>query len=198
MNVKVISLLVIIIALVKSNNVENIDDIEGEKANFEFSTDEMTTSSESNTNSSSVKSNAESSFEMFNNSYDEIFLNSISVNSNENESDFEIPEDQSQVDMNIHSSSNQDSKTNIAKTVIANEEYEEEDQVAKYAFFIILVILLIFMGAFVYNLVKCYLKAPNKEDFGESENNTNTNNVNNLYSRELGNINDDSIIDLSN
>lgn len=196
MNVKLLVFLVVF--LIIKCNVEEIFD--GEKAKFEFNSEDLDSQKNKTEISPISKNDEEDTYSIFNNSYNENGLSSIILSSSDTdlENDLDIPEDQSQVDLSIAKSVKESEKNkNLNKNDLTNEVYEEEDQVAKYAFFIILAVLLLFMSAFVYNLIKCYLKAPNKEDFSDNETVSNQN-VNNMYSRELGNINDDSIIDLSN
>lgn len=196
MNVKLLVFLIAFL-IIKCNDEEIF---EGETAKFEFHIEDSDSQKNNNEISSISKSDEESSYSMYNNSYNENAFSSMFLSSSETEleNDLDIPEDQSQVDLSITKSVKDSEKNkNLNKNDLTNEIYEEEDQVAKYAFFIILAVLLLFMSAFVYNLIKCYLKAPNKEDFSDNETVSNPS-VNNMYSRELGNINDDSIIDLSN
>ena len=94
----------------------------------------------------------------------------------------EIPSDKSEVEYNKGVS--EKSQSQKSDTVANN--FDDEDNIAKYAFQIILVFLTIFLVLFVYNLLKCYLKAPKQI----------TSTVNQGYSRELGELNDDSIFEI--
>ena len=89
-----------------------------------------------------------------------------------------IPEDQSSEDKH---------KNNSIQLDTIDDDYEAEDNLAKNAFLFVLMILVIFIFAFIYNLIKCYSKSesnrPSKED---------------NYSRELQHSSaDDTVLDLA-
>ena len=111
----------------------------------------------------------------------------------------EIPSDQSNVKFTDNENEAPDAsgskdiqkrgKNNLAKMSTSyNEDYDNEDSVARYAFTLILVILLVFMILFVYNLLKCYWKAPSQKNVEMTRSSH--------YNREVGNIHDDTVLDL--
>jgi thiol:disulfide interchange protein len=73
-----------------------------------------------------------------------------------------------------------------------NNYYKSEDEIAKKAFIVTLIILVAFIIGFIYNLIKCYSKSPSQ---------TRRELEDNYYSRELqmtSTIQDDSVLDLAN
>jgi hypothetical protein len=89
-----------------------------------------------------------------------------------------IPEVQSSEDHN---------KNNDLQLDNIDEDNEAEDNLAKNAFLFILMILVIFIFAFIYNLIKCYSKPEPTKQLKEDN-----------YSRELHNTSvDDTVLDLA-
>lgn len=110
-----------------------------------------------------------------------------------------IPEDQSSEERHIYKKdeeevgtipedqSSEDKHKNNLQLDNIDDDYEAEDNLAKNAFLFVLMILVIFIFAFIYNLIKCYSKSesskPTKEDH---------------YSRELQHSSvDDTVLDLA-
>lgn len=111
-------------------------------------------------------------------------------NNEENEDVGEIPTDKSDVTYDAKQSKLSDYLS--AKNIKNKDTIDDVDEetLALYAFYIILVFLSVFLFLFIYNLLKCYYKNPRER---ESRTELQT------YSRELGNmnINDDTVLDLS-
>jgi len=164
---------------------------------------------ENNENTKNTQENVENTSTEVSNDLSYEYINSSSVQNNEDEEDVgeiptdksdvklnddeedvgEIPTDKSDVKLNDEASPEGSGENpDKEKKEITYDDYDPEDNIAKYAFLLILCFLVVFLLLFIYNLLKCYYKSPNNQGRREYENES--------YSRELGHINDDSVLDL--
>lgn len=196
----ILSLYLILISRIQSEENSNISEIETIHSITQESSSAIEFLSESSSKSLISESSNSISIESIKSSKsneddDEIFeipTEKSDVKIREDDEDLEIPTEKSDVKYDEKSSKSQSvsSSGQLSKTQNYNE-YETEDYIAKYAFILILIFLTIFMGFFIYNLMKCYYKAPRERDQRTFSSD------NQAYSRELGNINDDTVLDLS-